>query len=204
LSLEVATIVSDIKVQMDQIGKIVKVITDLANQTNMLALNAAIEAARAGDAGRGFSVVATEVKSLAQESRSSAKNIAEMIGNLQKRSVQAAEAMNRANQIVKEGSGALAETLDTFTQIVSAIETITQKVEEVASSSEEQAASVQEITASVNELNGLLQGTAREAQDMAAVSEESMAAIDKIGAIVGDVNTIVENVCHEVGKFRLA
>jgi methyl-accepting chemotaxis protein len=201
---EVAGIVNDIKAQMDQIGKIVNVITDLANQTNLLALNAAIEAARAGDAGRGFAVVATEVKSLAQESRASAENIADMIGNLQKRSIQAADAMNSANKTVKEGSQALAETLGAFNKIVASIDQISNNIEDVASASEEQAASVEEVTASVNEVNTLVMGTAKEAMDAAAASEEASAAIDQIGKIIGNVNVIVDNVSKEVGKFRIS
>lgn len=77
---EVEQIIGEINSEMQKIGKIVGLISDLASQTNLLALNAAIEAARAGDAGRGFAVVAAEVKSLAQESRTSAESIAEMIG----------------------------------------------------------------------------------------------------------------------------
>ena len=76
-------IVKDIEKQMQDIGKIIVLIRDLASQTNLLALNAAIEAARAGEHGRGFAVVASEVKSLAQESRSSAEKIEEMITQLQ-------------------------------------------------------------------------------------------------------------------------
>jgi methyl-accepting chemotaxis protein len=200
---DVENIVNDIKAQMDQIGKIVGLITDLANQTNLLALNAAIEAARAGDAGRGFAVVATEVKSLAQESRASAENIAEMIGNLERKTKAAADAASEAGKTVKEGSVALSETLEAFDHIVKAIEDITRNVEEVASSSEEQAATVEEITASVTELTGAIQATAREAVDAAAASEEASAAIDQIGKIIGNVNVIVDNVSKEMSKFKV-
>jgi methyl-accepting chemotaxis protein len=200
---EVATLVDEIKAQMDQIGKIVGLITDLANQTNLLALNAAIEAARAGDAGRGFAVVATEVKSLAQESRTSAEHIAEMIGALDQKTRTASEAMVEAGRTVKEGSAALSETLDSFNRIVKAIDDITRNVEEVASSSEEQAATVEEITASVTELTGAIQATAREAVDAAAASEESSAAVDQIGKIIGNVNVIVDNVSREMSRFKV-
>jgi methyl-accepting chemotaxis protein len=200
---DVDTIVRDIKSQMDQIGKIVNVITDLANQTNLLALNAAIEAARAGDAGRGFAVVATEVKSLAQESRESAENIAEMIGNLQKKSQAAADAAAEAGKTVKEGSLALAETLEVFNKIVASVEEISRNIEMVAASTEEQAASVEEITASVNEVNALIQGTAKDAVDSAAAAEEASAAIDQIGKIVGNVNTIVDKTSKEMAKFKV-
>jgi len=202
-SNEVNTIILEIKSQMDKIGEIVSLITDLANQTNLLALNAAIEAARAGDAGRGFAVVATEVKSLAEESRVSAEKIAEMIGNLQKQTQMAAETVAVSNREVKEGSTALKETLENFNRIVESIDQISRNVTEVAAASEEQAASVEEVTASINEVNSLVRNTAKEATDSAAVSEETAAAIDQIAKVIANVNSIVVKVSTEVSKFRI-
>lgn len=202
-SNEVNTIILEIKAQMDRIGEIVNLITDLANQTNLLALNAAIEAARAGDAGRGFAVVATEVKSLAEESRTSAEKIAEMIGSLQKQTQTAAETVAVSNAEVKEGSYALKETLENFNKIVDSIDQISRNVTEVAAASEEQAASVEEVTASINEVNDLVSNTSREATDAAAVSEETAAAIDQITKVIANVNNIVVKVSNEVSKFKI-
>jgi methyl-accepting chemotaxis protein len=202
-SNEVDKIIVDIKAEMDKIGKIVGLISDLANQTNLLALNAAIEAARAGEAGRGFAVVATEVKSLAQESRASAENIAEMIGTLQKKSMAAGEAVASSNREVKAGSEALSQTLRSFNDIARAIEDISKNVVEVASVSEEQAATVEEVTASVNEVHGMVQATAKDAMDAAAASEEASASIDQISKVIGGVNSIVDNVSKEMAKFRV-
>jgi methyl-accepting chemotaxis protein len=202
-SNEVDKIIVDIKAEMDKIGKIVGLISDLANQTNLLALNAAIEAARAGEAGRGFAVVATEVKSLAQESRSSAENIADMIGTLQKKSIAAGEAVASSNREVKAGSEALSQTLRSFNDIAKSIEDISKNVVEVASVSEEQAATVQEVTASVNEVHGMVQATAKDAMDAAAASEEASASIDQITKVIGGVNSIVDNVSKEMAKFKV-
>jgi methyl-accepting chemotaxis protein len=200
---EVDQIIGEIKVEMQKIGKIVGLISDLASQTNLLALNAAIEAARAGDAGRGFAVVAAEVKSLAQESRTSAESIAEMIGGLQQKSELAAQATGSASKEVSEGSAVLSETLNVFNKIVDDIEKITRSVEEVASASEEQAATVEEITASVHEVSSLIGDTASEAGDAAAASEESSAAIDEVGKIIENVNVVVDKVSMGIGKFRV-
>ncbi|ACL16414.1 methyl-accepting chemotaxis protein [Methanosphaerula palustris] len=200
---EVDQIIGEIKVEMQKIGKIVGLISDLANQTNLLALNAAIEAARAGDAGRGFAVVAAEVKSLAQESRTSAESIAEMIGGLQHKSELAAQATASASKEVGEGSAVLSETLNIFNRIVGDIEKITRSVEEVASASEEQAATVEEITASVHEVSSLVDGTASDAGDAAAASEESSAAIDEVGKIIENVNIVVDKVSMGIGRFRV-
>ena len=202
-SLKVDQIVQDIKAQMGQIGKIVNVITDIANQTNLLALNAAIEAARAGEAGRGFAVVAAEVKSLAQDSRKSAENISDMIQSLQTKTVQAAEAVNEAGSIVKDGDAALSETLSAFKVIAEAVGNISTNVTGVAATSEEQAASVQEITASIGELSGLLQETAKQAIDSAAATEETSSSIEQIEAALTEVSVSIEKIAMEMSRFQV-
>ncbi len=202
-SAEVDQIVKEINQQMDEIGKIVRLISDIANQTNLLALNAAIEAARAGEAGRGFAVVAAEVKSLAQDSRQSAENIADMIASLQNKAKKANEAMGYAGETVELGSEALSHTLGSFEQIATSIDDITRNATDVASSSEEQAASVEEVTASINEVSGLVQNTAKEAGDAATATEEASASIEQISKIVANVIEIVEIVSREMSKFKI-
>ncbi len=201
---EVDSIVSGINSEMDEIGKIVRLISDIASQTNLLALNAAIEAARAGDAGRGFAVVAAEVKSLALDSRRSAETIEDLITKLQAKAKQATEAMEKSTTAVMEGSNALEETLNAFTKIADTIGEINNNTVEVASASEEQAASVQEVTASIQEVANLIQNTSQEAGDAAAATEEASASIDEIGRIVTGVVDIVENVSGEMAKFKTA
>ncbi len=200
---EVDLIVKEINKQMEEIGKIVRLITDISNQTNLLALNAAIEAARAGEAGRGFAVVAAEVKSLAQDSRASAENIADMIANLQSKATKANDAIIQAGNAVEDGNRALKETVDAFKKIAGSIEDITRNAVDMASSSEEQAASVEEITASVNELSLLLQGTAREAQDAAAATEEASASIEQIGRVIANVSGIADTISRDMTKFKI-
>ncbi|PWR73073.1 methyl-accepting chemotaxis protein [Methanospirillum lacunae] len=202
-SEEVDAIVNDIREQMAEIGKIVKLISDIANQTNLLALNAAIEAARAGEAGRGFAVVAAEVKSLAQESRQSAESISEMISNLQTKSQKAAVAVKSSVTNVQEGNASLSETITAFTSIAQSIEEISQKVTNMASVTEEQAASVEEITASVNEVATLLNNTVRQAVDSSAATEEASAALAQIVQAIQDVSQSVEAVSSEMSKFTV-
>lgn len=200
---EVDTIVTGINTQMDEIGKIVRLISDIANQTNLLALNAAIEAARAGEAGRGFAVVAAEVKSLAQDSRKSAENIEDMIATLQTKAKQATQAMGKSNQAVQDGSSALEQTLNAFNKIADTIENINQNTVEVASASEEQAASVEEVTASIQEVSNLIQNTSHEAGDAAAATQEAKASIDEVGRIITGVVDIVTNISGEMTKFKV-
>ena len=200
---EVDQIVREINVQMEEIGKIVRLITDISNQTNLLALNAAIEAARAGEAGRGFAVVAAEVKSLAQDSRASAENIADMIGNLQAKAKKANDAIITAGTAVEDGNRSLEETVGAFSKIADSIEDITRNAMDMASSSEEQAAAVEEITASVNEVSVLLQETAHEAGDAAAATEEASASIEQIGRVVANVSGIADIISREMTKFKV-
>jgi len=200
---EVDQIVKEINQQMEEIGKIVRLITDISNQTNLLALNAAIEAARAGEAGRGFAVVAAEVKSLAQDSRASAENIADMISNLQAKAKKANDAIITAGSAVKDGNQSLVETMGAFSKIADSVEDITKNAMDMASSSEEQAASVEEITASVNEVSLLLQGTSREAGDAAAATEEASASIEQIGRVVANVSGIADVISREMTKFKI-
>ena len=200
---EVDQIVKDINSQMAEIGKIVRLISDIASQTNLLALNAAIEAARAGDAGRGFAVVASEVKALAQESRQSAEGIEDMISQLQQKAEKANQAMIISSRTIEEGSLVIGETVKAFDQIAGSIANISQTIMEVASASEEQAASVQEVTASISEVSGLVQNTSREASDAAAATQEASASIAQISTIISNVNNVVVEISEEMSRFRV-
>ena len=201
-SEQVDSIFTEIRTQMREIGKIVDLISDLANQTNLLSLNAAIEAARAGDAGKGFAVVAAEVKSLAQRSRQSAEHIADLISGLQSKSNEASNAMAQAGKAVADGSAALADTLQIFTNLGTAVDDITVKMEMVASATEEQAASFEEITASVNEMSILVKETSKDAVNSSATSEEALAMVDQITLVITDINKAVGNINSEMGRFK--
>ncbi len=202
-SRQVDGIINEIKSQMDEIGKIVGIISDLANQTNLLALNAAIEAARAGEAGRGFAVVASEVKALAQGSRQSAESIEQMIAGLQKKSQDAANAMSQAGTAVQEGNSALVDTLRIFNELTTSVEDISSKMEVVAGATETQAASFEEITASVNEMGGLVRQTAKDALNSSTTSEEALVVVQNITQIIREINNAISTINAEMGKFRL-
>ncbi|HPP78145.1 methyl-accepting chemotaxis protein, partial [Methanospirillum sp.] len=202
-SSEVEQIIGAIRSEMDQIRKIVNIITDLANQTNLLALNAAIEAARAGEAGRGFAVVASEVKALAQESRTSAESIADMIMGLERKSDSAAHAIEAAGKAVGEGNRALTDTLNVFTELTRAVDDINQKMLTIAQATEQQAASFEEITASANEMSTLVKRTADDATQSSATSEEALAVVSQINGIINLINEAVANMRKEMEVFNL-
>ena len=188
---------------MDEIGQIVKLISEIADQTNLLSLNAAIEAARAGDAGRGFAVVANEVKALAIQSQISADKIGVMISALQRQSTNASQAMERSSNDVNTGNTAVRETLGLFSQIVTHIQDISEHVSSVASAAEEQAAAVQEITASVHELGTHVNKTSEEAVSSAAATEETAAALDQISRSISEVAGASDRIIKEMGRFKV-
>ncbi|MDD1693762.1 MAG: methyl-accepting chemotaxis protein [Methanoregula sp.] len=196
-------IVKDIEKQMTDIGKIIVLIRDLASQTNLLALNAAIEAARAGEHGRGFAVVASEVKSLAQESRSSAEKIEEMITHLNLATKKATDAMEASKAMVTKGSEESQQAVEAFRQIQKAAEAVANSASEVAAATEEQAATTEEITASVHEVANLIEQTAKESGDTAAATEESAAAIDEITRMIQTVNDVAVQAMEANKRFKV-
>jgi methyl-accepting chemotaxis protein len=196
-------VIKEIEKQMTDISKIIVLIRDLANQTNLLALNAAIEAARAGEHGRGFAVVASEVKSLAQESRSSAEKIEDMITQLNLATKKAADGTEEAKVLVGKGAAEAEKALDAFKTIQKAAETVANSASEVAAATEEQAATTEEITASVHEVGSLIERTAKEAGDAAAATEESAAALDEISRMIQTVNDIAVEATEANRRFKV-
>ena len=196
-------VVKEIEKQMADISKIIVLIRDLANQTNLLALNAAIEAARAGEHGRGFAVVASEVKSLAQESRSSAEKIEDMITQLNTATKKAGTVIEETKSVIERGEEEARQALDGFVTIQKAAETVANSASEVAAATEEQAATAEEITASVHEVAGLVGKTAKDAGDAAAATEESASALDEITRMIRSVHTVSEEAVEANRRFKL-
>ena len=123
-----AKVVGELGKRSDEIGKIVGTISEIADQTNLLALNAAIEAARAGEHGKGFAVVADEVRRLAEQSGIAASNISQLIVTIQKDTVSAVESIENGNRSVKDGMSSVLETGDAFRSIEQQVEQLTGNV----------------------------------------------------------------------------
>jgi methyl-accepting chemotaxis protein len=155
-----------------EIGTIIGVIDDIADQTNLLALNAAIEAARAGEQGRGFAVVADEVRKLAERTGKATGEITSMIKGIQKDTGDAVSSMEAGTQVVDEGRGLVDKAGESLTGIVSMAQRVTDMVRQIATASEQQSEASEEISKNIEHISAITRETAEGATQSAAAAEE--------------------------------
>lgn len=168
--------VGELDTQAEQIGAIISVINDIADQTNLLALNAAIEAARAGEAGRGFAVVADEVRKLAEKTMDATKDVEAAIGTIQERSRSATESMGRTEKQVATSTDLSNQAGEALHQIMESIQDMVARVAQIATAAEEQSASAEEINKSVEEIAAIATD-ADEAAGQAASATRDLAGL---------------------------
>jgi len=174
----------------DQIGEIIGVIDDIADQTNLLALNAAIEAARAGEQGRGFAVVADEVRKLAERTTKATKEIAGMIKTIQADTTGAVTSMEEGTKEVDNGIHLADRAGASLKEIVGMIQNLTDMVSQIAAASEEQSSASEQISKNVESISTVTSQTAQGTQQIARASE--------------DLNRLTENLQELIGEFKIS
>jgi methyl-accepting chemotaxis protein len=156
----------------DQIGEIIGVIDDIADQTNLLALNAAIEAARAGEQGRGFAVVADEVRKLAERTGKATGEITDMIKGIQQETSDAVESMESGIGEVDKGRELADQAGSSLTEIVDMSSQVMYMIQQIATASEEQSSAAEEISKNVEQISSITKETASGAEQSASAAEE--------------------------------
>jgi len=176
---ETADTVARLGQRSDQIGQIVGTIEDIADQTNLLALNAAIEAARAGEQGRGFAVVADEVRALAERTTRATKEISDMIRSIQAETRSAVTVMEEGVHEVAQGTDEAARSGVALQNIMELVNNVSMQISQVATAAEEQTATTNEISQNILQITDVVQQTAQGAkQSEAAAAELSKLAAD--------------------------
>jgi len=169
---ESARTVESLGVRSDQIGTIIGTIEDIADQTNLLALNAAIEAARAGEQGRGFAVVADEVRALAERTTRATREISEMIKAIQKETKGAVAAMEQGVHQVENGTMEAAKSGQALQDILLQINNVAMQVNQIATAAEEQTATTGEISSNMQQITDVVHQTSNGACESAAAAAQ--------------------------------
>ncbi|MEM6394107.1 MAG: methyl-accepting chemotaxis protein [Planctomycetota bacterium] len=176
----------------DEIGQVINVINDIADQTNLLALNAAIEAARAGEHGRGFAVVADEVRKLADRTTQATEEIADSITAIQSETTGAVDKMNAGTEQVEVGVAKAREAGESLSQIVSSANEVAEMIRSIAAAAEQQSAAAEEVSGSVDAIAQVTrqatEGTSQAAQAAAQLSTKSEQLLQLVGSFKVDAH----------------
>lgn len=200
---ESAEVIKKLSERSTEIGQISDTISSIAEQTNLLSLNAAIEAARAGEAGRGFTVVAEEVRKLAEGSAVAAQKIADLIHTIQGETEQAVKRMQKGTEDVKNGQEVVTAAGSAFDNIASAVSDLTHHAENIlqdARRSSEKAASLVSVMQGIDRTG---RDVSAETESVSAATEEQSASMDEVASASRQLANLAAELTQSAAKFRI-
>jgi methyl-accepting chemotaxis protein len=202
-SAEAGRAIRELGAKSQRIGGIVDTITAISEQTNLLALNAAIEAARAGEQGRGFAVVADEVRKLAEESQAAASSIAGLVAEIHDETERTVAVVEAGAARGETGAATVAEARDAFTRIAASIEVVSERVSQVSTAVDQIAGGAAQVSNDMGEVVTVAEQSSATAQQVSAAAEETSASQQQIAASAHELSRTAHELDELVGRFTL-
>jgi methyl-accepting chemotaxis protein len=202
-SADAGRAIRELGAKSQRIGGIVDTITAISEQTNLLALNAAIEAARAGEQGRGFAVVADEVRKLAEESQAAASSIAALVAEIRDETERTVAIVEAGAARGETGAVTVVEARDAFARIAASIEVVSERVSQVSSAVDQIAGGAAQVSTDMSEVVSVAEQSSATAQQVSAAAEQTSASTQQIAASAHELSRTAHELDELVGRFTL-
>lgn len=203
ITAEVISNIQELDAASGSIAKIIGAINDIADQTSLLSLNASIEAARAGDAGRGFAVVADSIRKLAEQSLNSVNEIKEIVGKIQKQTVDTVEVAKQAEQIVSSQEEALKNTIDVFHDIDNHVSGLADNLSNISEGINDMDVAKRDTLAAIESISAVAEETASSATEVNNAASRQLEAVEKLNNESEGLITHSEDLVEAINKFTI-